>query len=61
MTNFWYAILFDNDDTDWGYGTYDRDGAIDRARFAREDYPDAYIAVIDEESGCCVEEIREVL
>ena len=56
----WYAILMDNDDTDWGTGSYDYDESIAMARDMRETYPDAYIAVIDEgDDPTCIDEIRE--
>lgn len=59
--HIWYAIMMDNDDTDWGTGTYDRDEAISRVEALKQDgYPEAYIAVIDisTDNPVCVEEIR---
>lgn len=59
MKNLWYAIMMDNDDTDWGYGTFERSQAVARVKELQEDgCPDAYIAVID--GGVCVEEIRNL-
>lgn len=56
MTNtYWYAVMQDNDDSDWGYGSYD----LDEAREMAGKYPEGYIAVIDETSDpICVDEIR---
>jgi len=55
--------MTNRDDTDWGFGFYDRDEA-ERVIANRADvYPDSYIAVIDEGNGetdcdpVCVEEI----
>ena len=56
----WYAIMQDNDDQDWGTGTFDREEAIDRVKAMRDEYPEAYIAVIDDdEDPICIEEIRD--
>ena len=57
----WYALMQDNDDTDWGTGTRNKAEAIERIKSWREDYPDAYIAVIDESGNepICIEEIRD--
>lgn len=60
MTNYWYAIMMDADDTDWGFGFYDFDKALTELYYCQRKHPDAYIAVIDEEGSCCVEEIRKV-
>ena len=63
--NYWYAVMTDNEDTDWGTGSYDlTEAEAQVADYKQNGYPDAYIAVIDE--GCaddpadpiCVEEIR---
>ena len=53
---YWYAVMTDNDDNDWGYGSYD----LAEAKEMVKKYPDGYIAVIDEDGGdpICVEEIR---
>ena len=46
----WYAVMRDNDDTDWGTGSNNMDEAIEMAKKYRADgYEDAYIAVIDDE------------
>lgn len=53
---FWYAVMQDNEDTDWGTGSYD----LAEAREMLKDYPDGYIAVIEEGSDpICVDEIRD--
>ena len=31
-TNYWYALQVNNDDNDWGTGTYDREEAIKTAK-----------------------------
>lgn len=55
----WYALMTGPDDDDWGTGTYDREEAIARLHDMRSDYPDAYIAVIQEsENPTCIDEIR---
>lgn len=55
----WYALMTGPDDDDWGTGTYDREEAIARLHDMRGDYPDAYIAVIQEgENPTCIDEIR---
>ena len=54
--NYWYAVMMSNDDTDWGTGSY----SLDEAKEMVKNYPDGYIAVIDEGSDpICIEEIRE--
>lgn len=56
----WYAIMMDEDDTDWGTGTFDRDEAIARVKELRDDYPEAYIAVIENgPDPICVDTIKE--
>ena len=55
----WYAIMQDNDDQDWGTGTFNLEEAIERVKAKRDEFPDAYIAVIDDgPDPVCVEEIR---
>ena len=55
----WYALMTGPDDDDWGTGTYDRAEALERLQDMRNDYPDAYIAVIREgENPTCIDEIR---
>ena len=53
----WYAVMRDNEDDDWGTGSYN----IDEAKEMVKAYPEGYIAVIDEGNGnpICVEEIRD--
>ena len=62
---YWYAVMADNEDTDWGTGSYDLAEAEAKvAEYKQIGYPDAYIAVIDEgyeddpADPICVEEIR---
>ena len=53
----WYALMINNEDTDWGTGTYDRDEAIQRMKDSDGRF--TLIAVIDESgSGVCVDEIH---
>ena len=56
-TKFWYAVLVDEDDNDWGTGSYDLRDAIKMAEKYGEE---AYIAVIEEGEldNVCVDEIR---
>ena len=56
----WYAIMMDDDDTDWGTGCDNLEDAIARVKDLRADtYPDAYIAVIDDTGDpVCIDEIR---
>ena len=42
----WYAIEADEDDNDWGTGSYDYDEAVRMLREIAGDHPDARIAVI---------------
>lgn len=52
---YWYAVMQDNEDNDWGYGSYD----LAEAQGMVAKYPEGYIAVIDESGDpICVEEIR---
>ncbi len=57
----WYAVMKgDGYDTDWGYGSADKDEAIRLAKELQDDYPNALIAVIDDGyDPICIEEIRE--
>ena len=53
----WYAVMRDNDDNDWGSGSYDYAEAVERVQ---KYIPDGgYSAVIEEGNDpICVEEIR---
>ena len=53
----WYAVMRDNDDNDWGSGSYDYDEAVE---MVQKYIPNGgYIAVIEEGNDpICVEEIR---
>lgn len=59
--NMWYAVMMDNDDSDWGYGSDNMDKAIEMAKEARANgNEDAYIAVIaDGADPICVDELRD--
>lgn len=57
----WYAVMEDDEDDDWGYGSYN----LDEAKGMVKQFPEGYIAIIDEhidEDGphnpTCVGEIR---
>lgn len=52
----WYAVMRDNEDDDWGTGSYN----IDEAKEMVKAYSEGYIAVIDEGDGdpIFVDEIR---
>ncbi|WP_303025432.1 hypothetical protein [Anaerotignum lactatifermentans] len=53
----WYAVMKDNDDTDWGFGSFDLDEAMDMVKPYIVD--GGYIAVIDEGADpVCIDEIR---
>lgn len=62
MSNkIWYALMADLEDQDWGTGTFDKEEAISRCKAMREDYPEAYIAVIDDgPDPVCIEEIHDL-
>lgn len=53
---YWYAVMRDNDDADWGTGSYDLKAAKEMVK----EYPDGYIAIIDEgnENPVCIGEMR---
>lgn len=58
----WYAVMRDSDDNDWGIGSYYRNEAEYMVFENISEYPDGYIAVIDEGDGTpiskiCVDEI----
>jgi len=53
---FWYAVMRDREDDDWGTGSYDLEEAKEMCR----QYPEGYIAVIKEGADpICVEEIEK--
>lgn len=61
---YWYAVLTDREDNDWGFGSFDLEEAKSMARA----YPEGLIAVIDggyDDKGLpttdaiCVEEIEQ--
>ena len=52
---YWYAVMQDSEDTDWGYGSHN----LDEAQEMVKKFPEGYIAVIDEDGDpVCVDEIR---
>lgn len=53
----WYAVLLDHEDNDWGTGSHDHDEAVRMVRNLHSIYPDAYIAVINEDTNVCVKTI----
>ena len=54
--NYWYAVMKDEYDGDWGYGSY----SLDEAKEMVKNYPDGYIAVIDEDGDpICIDKIME--
>lgn len=54
----WYAVMQDREDTDHGYGSNDLEESKKMCREMKEDYPDAYIAVISPADDFCLEEIE---
>lgn len=62
----WYAVMRDNEDTDWGTGsTRLREAAKMVRKMRREGDEEAFIAVIDITSDdmthqVCIDEIRDV-
>ena len=62
----WYAVLRDNEDTDWGSGSFNKREAAKMVRKLRRDGDkDAHIAIIDVTSDdpnaqICIGEIRDV-
>lgn len=57
---YWYAVMTDNEDNDWGTGSYNLSEAEAKvANLKKLGYEGAYIAVIDEgDDPICVDEIR---
>ena len=56
--SYWYAVMQDNNDNDWGTGSYSLEEAKDMLEWYG--WTEGYIAVIDNSTGnpVCVEEIR---
>ena len=59
--NYWYAVMMDQEDNDWGTGSHDLREATEKVLAYRANgCPDAYIAVIDDGSDpVCVDEIHD--
>ena len=60
MPVYWYAVMVDRADLDWGYGSWIPEVAV--SMLLNEEGPDAYIAVIDVDSegeGICIREIKK--
>jgi hypothetical protein len=53
----WFAAMFDEDDDDWGDGSYDINEAV---KMLCDEDDNAYICVVDENDGdpCAVDEIH---
>lgn len=61
---YWYAVMMDHEDTDWGTGSFD----LEEAKAMARKYNEGFIAVIDANydddgnattDGVCVEEIEQ--
>jgi len=56
----WYAVMKDQNDDDWGTGSYN----LAEAKAMARKYPEGYIAVIeigiDEYHTCCIDEIHDL-
>lgn len=53
---YWYAVMRDNEDNDWGIGSYEYGTAL---AMVQQYLPDGYIAVIDNGvDSVCVREVR---
>ena len=50
----WYAVMRDSEDNDWGYGSHN----LAEAKAMVKKYPEGYIAVIDEDTNTCIDEIH---
>ena len=59
----WYAVMMNQEDNDWGTGSYDLEEAVNMVKKYRAlGESDAFVAVIEESEhdAVCVEEIREI-
>ena len=53
---YWYAVMCDNDDNDWGTGSNNYDTALE---MVQQYLPEGYIAIIDDGADpVCVREVR---
>lgn len=48
----WYAVMYDEEDTDWGYGSYDYDEAVNMLLEC-----DMYNLIAVIENDVCIKEI----
>ena len=57
--NYWYAVMADAEDQDWGTGSYDYNEAVNMVQQYIQD--GGYIAVIEESENdsICVDEIHD--
>lgn len=59
----WYAVMKDENDTDWGYGSFRKKEAAKMVRdLKKKGYDNAYIEVVItiDGIGTCVEKIYDV-
>lgn len=53
---YWYAVMKDREDDDWGYGSY----VLEEAKKMVKTFPEGYIAIIQEGTDpVCVGEIYQ--
>ena len=57
----WYAVVQDNENNDYGSGSYDLDSAKRDARWMREHgWLEAHVVAVDPTDGFALEEIRDI-
>lgn len=57
--DYWYAWMIDKEDICWGIGSFERSEAIARLIKYHNDYPNSYIAVINNSvNPVCVDKIE---
>lgn len=59
LPHIWYAVVYDREDTDLGTGSFNKDTAIQMVKELRQDFPEAYIVVVDDDHDVCIAEITE--
>lgn len=63
-TKIWYAVMRDNNDNDWGYGSHNKREAAKMVRKMRRDgYPEAFIEIVeiaDEYNSLSIGRIHDV-